>query len=324
MSMNYRAFGRTGLTVSEVGYGLWGMGGWTGSDDAESIAALHRSIELGCTFFDTALAYGDGKSEQLLGQVLPSHRDKPLVVATKVPPKNGKWPAKPEYALADVFPVDWVIACTERSLKHLGVEQLDVQQFHVWTDEWAEQDEWMEAIQTLKKSGKVRAFGISINRWDPTNIVEAMRTGLVDSVQVVHNIFDQHPEETLFPLCQEMGVAVIARVPLDEGSLTGTLTKDTTWPEGDFRNNYFPPDKLAAAVDRVEKLKGEVPEGMTLPEMALRFILSHPAVSTVIPGMRKTRHVDANMAAGDGQGLPADLLARLRPYKWNRGYAVEK
>lgn len=322
--MNYRAFGRTGLTVSEVGYGLWGMGGWTGSDDAESIAALHRSIELGCTFFDTALAYGDGKSEQLLGQVLPSHTDKPLIVATKVPPKNGKWPAKPEYALADVFPVDWVIACTERSLKHLGVERLDVQQFHVWTDEWAEQDEWMEAIQTLKKSGKVRAFGISINRWDPTNIIDAMRTGLVDSVQVVHNIFDQHPEDTLFPLCEEMGIAVIARVPLDEGSLTGTLTKDTTWPEGDFRNSYFPPDKLAAAVDRVEKLKGELPAGMTLPEMALRYILSHPAVSTVIPGMRKGSHVEANMAVGDGQGLPADLVSRLRPYRWNRGYAVEK
>ena len=322
--MHTRTFGRLGWPVSEVGYGLWGMGGWTGSDDAESVAALHRSVELGCTFFDTALAYGDGKSEQLLGQVLPSHKDKNLVVATKVPPKNGKWPAKPEYALADVFPVDWVVACTERSLRNLGVERLDVQQFHVWTDEWAEQDEWMEAIQTLKKSGKVRAFGISINRWDPTNIIDAMRTGLVDSVQVVHNIFDQHPEDTLFPLCQEMGVAVIARVPLDEGSLTGTLTKDTTWPEGDFRNIYFPPDKLAAAVDRVEKLKGEVPAGMTLPQMALRFILSHPAVSTVIPGMRKVNHVEANMAVGDGQGLPADLVKRLRPHRWNRGYAVEK
>lgn len=307
-----------------MGYGLWGMGGWTGSDDAESIAALHRSIDLGCTFFDTALAYGNGKSEQLLGQVLPAHRDKPLVVATKVPPKNGKWPATPEYALSDVFPVDWVIQCTETSLKNLGVERLDVQQLHVWTDEWAEQDEWMEAIQTLKKSGKVRAFGISINRWDPTNIIDALRTGLVDSVQVVHNIFDQHPEDILFPLCQEMGVAIIARVPLDEGSLTGTLTKDTRWPEGDFRNIYFPPDKLAAAVDRVDKLRGEVPGGMTLPDMALRFILSHPAVSTVIPGMRKARHVEANMACGDGQGLPADLVARLRPYRWNRGYPVEK
>lgn len=318
--MHTRAFGRTGLTVSEIGYGLWGMGGWTGSDDGESVRSLQRAIELGCTFFDTALAYGDGKSEQLLGQVLPAHRDRPLVVATKVPPKNGKWPAKPEYALGDVFPVDWVVECTERSLRNLGVERLDLQQFHVWTDEWAEQDEWMEAIQTLKRAGKVRAFGISVGRWTPTNVVEAMRTGLIDSVQVVHNVFDQEPEDQLFPLCQEMGVAVIARVPLDEGSLTGTLTKETRWPEGDFRNSYFPPERLAEAVDRVEALRGLVPPGMTLPEMALRFILSHPAVSTTIPGMRKTRHVEANLACGDGRGLPAGVLDRLRAHRWDRGY----
>lgn len=318
--MHTRAFGRTGLTVSEIGYGLWGMGGWTGSDDGESVRSLQRAIELGCTFFDTALAYGDGKSEQLLGQVLPAHRDRPLVVATKVPPKNGKWPAKPEYALGDVFPVDWVVECTERSLRNLGVERLDLQQFHVWTDEWAEQDEWMEAIQTLKRSGKVRAFGISVGRWTPTNVVEAMRTGLIDSVQVVHNVFDQEPEDQLFPLCQEMGVAVIARVPLDEGSLTGTLTKETRWPEGDFRNSYFPPERLAEAVDRVEALRGLVPPGMTLPEMALRFILSHPAVSTTIPGMRKTRHVEANLACGDGRGLPAGVLDQLRAHRWDRGY----
>ncbi len=310
--------------MSEVGYGLWGMGGWTGSDDGESIAALHRSIELGCTFFDTALAYGDGKSEQLLGRVLPAHRDQALVVATKVPPRNGKWPAKPEYALNDVFPAGYVREATDRSLANLGIERIDLQQFHVWTDEWAEQDEWMRAVEDVKRTGKVRAFGISINRWDPTNVVEALRTGLIDSVQVVYNIFDQHPADALFPLCEEMGIGVIARVPLDEGSLTDTLTKDTRWPEGDFRNQYFPPDKLAAAVDRVALLKSELPEGMTLPEMALRFILSHPAVSTVIPGMRKAGHVEANMAAGDGRGLPAELVERLRPYRWNRGYIVEK
>lgn len=307
-----------------MGYGLWGMGGWTGSDDAESVAALHRSIELGCTFFDTALAYGDGKSERLLAQVLPAHRDQSLVVATKVPPKNGKWPAKPEYDLADVFPLDHVIAATDTSLRNLGVERIDLQQFHVWTDEWAERDEWIRAIEDLKRAGKVRAFGISINRWDPMNVVEALRTGLIDSVQVVHNIFDQHPEEQLFPLCEEMGIAIIVRVPLDEGSLTGTLTKDTRWPEGDFRNLYFPPARLSEAVDRVERLKTELPEGMSLPEMALRFILSHPAVSTVIPGMRRTAHVEANMAVGDGQGLAPELVARLRAHKWNRGYVVEK
>ena len=322
--MNTRAFGRLGWPVSEVGYGLWGMGGWTGSDDAESVASLHKAIELGCTFFDTALAYGNGKSEQLLAQVLPAHRDKQLIVATKVPPMNGKWPAKPEYPIEDVFPADYVVEATETSLRNLGVERIDLQQFHVWTDAWAECDEWMEAVVRLTRAGKVRAFGISVNRWDPTNVVEALRTGLIDSVQVVHNIFDQEPEVSLLPLCQEMGVAIIARVPLDEGSLGGTLTKDMRWPDGDFRNQYFPPARLAEAVDRVERLKAEVPEGMTLPEMALRFILSHPAVATVIPGMRRLKHVETNMAAGDGKGLPEALVSRLRAHKWNRGYVVEK
>ncbi len=322
--MNTRTFGRLGWPVSEVGYGLWGMGGWTGSDDAVSVAALHRAIELGCTFFDTALAYGNGKSEQLLAQVLPAHRDKPLIVATKVPPMNGKWPAKPEYAIEDVFPTDYVVQATETSLRNLGVERLDLQQFHVWTDEWAECDEWIDAVDRLKRAGKVRAFGISVNRWDATNVVEALRTGLIDSVQVVHNIFDQEPEASLLPLCREMGVAIIARVPFDEGSLTGTLTKETRWPDGDFRNQYFPPARLAETVDRVDRLKPEVPEGMTLPEMALRFILSHPAVSTVIPGMRQVRHVEANMAAGDGLGLSDELITRLRAHKWNRRYVVEK
>ena len=322
--MHTRTFGRLGWPVSEVGYGLWGMGGWTGSDDAESVAALHRAIELGCTFFDTALAYGNGKSEQLLGQVLPAHRDKGLIVATKVPPMNGKWPAKPEYDIEDVFPSDYVVDATERSLRNLGVECIDVQQFHVWTDAWAERDDWMDAVDRLKRAGKVRAFGISVNRWEPTNVVEALRTGLIDSVQVVHNIFDQEPEQELLPLCQEMGVAIISRVPFDEGSLTGTLTKDTRWPDGDFRNQYFPPARLAESVERVERLKSEVPDGMTLPEMALRFILSHPAVSTVIPGMRRLSHVEANMAASDGRGLPEEVVTRLRAHKWNRRYVVEK
>ena len=322
--MHNRTFGRLGWSVSEMGYGLWGMGGWTGSDDSESIASLHRSIELGCNFFDTALAYGNGKSEQLLAKVLPDHRDKPLIVATKVPPMNGKWPAKAEYAIEDVFPSDYVVSATEKSLQNLGIERIDLQQFHVWTDAWAERDEWMDAVDRLKRAGKVRAFGISVNRWEPTNVVEALRTGLIDSVQVVHNIFDQEPERELLPLCQEMGVAIIARVPLDEGSLSGTLTKDSRWPDGDFRNQYFPPARLAEAVDRVERLKAEVPAGMTLSEMALRFILSHPAVSTVIPGMRKLEHVESNMAAGDGQGLPAELIERLRRHRWDRGYIVEK
>jgi aryl-alcohol dehydrogenase-like predicted oxidoreductase len=317
-----RQFGRLGWPVSEVGYGLWGVGGWTGSNDDESVNAIERSIELGCTFFDTALAYGDGKSEQILGQVLKRHRDKPLIVATKIPPKNRKWPALPSYPLADVFPADYIREATETSLENLGLERLDLQQFHVWTDEWAGDERWQRAVDDLKREGLIRGFGISVNRWEPTNILRALQTKLVDSVQVVYNVFDQNPEDELFPMCRELGVAVIARVPFDEGSLTGTMTRDMTWPEGDWRNLYFPPDKLAAILDRVDALAPDVPAGMTMAELALRFILANPDVSTIIPGMRRIRNVEANLGVSDGRALGADVVARLRRHRWVRTYFV--
>jgi aryl-alcohol dehydrogenase-like predicted oxidoreductase len=320
--MHTRPFGRLGWPVSEVGYGLWGMGGWTGSDDTESRAALERAIELGCTFFDTALAYGDGKSELLLGQVLSRHRGKPLTVATKIPPKNRQWPARGHYALDDVFPADYIREMTETSLRNLGVERIDLQQFHVWTDAWAADERWQRTVDDLKQQGLIGGFGISINRWEPTNVLKALETGLVDSVQVVYNIFDQNPEDELFPMCRERGIAVIARVPFDEGSLTGTMTRDMTWPEGDWRNLYFPPDRLAAILDRVDRLRQEIPPGMTMPELALRFILANSDVSTIIPGMRRIRNVEANLTVSDGKPLAPGVLERLRAHRWIRDYSV--
>jgi len=320
--MHARPFGRLGWPVSEVGYGLWGMGGWTGSDDTESRAALERAIELGCTFFDTALAYGDGKSELLLGQVLSRHRGKPLTVATKIPPKNRQWPARGHYALDDVFPADYIREMTETSLRNLGVDRIDLQQFHVWTDAWAADERWQRAVDDLKQQGLIGGFGISINRWEPTNVLKALETGLVDSVQVVYNIFDQNPEDELFPMCRERGIAVIARVPFDEGSLTGTMTRDMTWPEGDWRNLYFPPDRLVAILDRVDRLRQEIPPGMTMPELALRFILANSDVSTIIPGMRRIRNVEANLTVSDGKPLAPGVLERLRAHRWIRDYSV--
>ena len=317
-----RTFGRTGWPVSEVGYGLWGMGGWTGSNDDESVAAIARAIELGCTFFDTALAYGMGKSERLLGQVLARHRDRALTVATKVPPKNMAWPALASYALGDVFPADHVRRSTETSLTNLGLTCVDLQQFHVWTDAWARDERWQRAVDDLKREGLIRAFGISVNRWEPGNVIAALRTGLVDSVQVVYNLFDQDPEDELFPACRELGVAVIARVPFDEGSLAGALTPGMRWPDGDWRNLYFTPEKLAETLTRVARVKEDLPPGMTLPELALRHILSCPDVSTVIPGMRRAAHVDANLAVNDGRRLSAALLTQLRRHRWNRDYVV--
>ena len=320
--MRFRPFGRLGWPVSEVGYGLWGMGGWSGSNDDESLAALERAIEKGCTFFDTALAYGNGKSEQLLGRVLARRRDVRVIVATKIPPKNLKWPALASYALDDVFPADHIRASTEISLRNLGVNTIDVQQFHVWSDAWATDDRWHRAVDDLKREGLVRAIGISVNRWEPANVLRALETGLIDSVQVVYNIFDQNPEGELFPACRERGVAVIARVPFDEGSLTGTLGPDTRFPDGDWRNMYFTPAQLLATLPHVERLKTIVPPTMTLPELALRFVLHHPAVTTTIPGMRRLANVRANCAVSDGAPLSGSLLEQLRGHRWTRDWVV--
>jgi aryl-alcohol dehydrogenase-like predicted oxidoreductase len=328
--MRYRTFGRTGWQTSEVGYGMWGMGGWTGSDDEESARALDRALALGCTFFDTAWAYGSGRSETLLGKALRSHGNQgaglgtkarhpgPIIVATKIPPKNMQWPGKDEYDVRDTYPPDHIRAYTEKSLANLGVEAIDLQQFHVWSDAWAGDTAWQRAVDALKREKLVRAFGISVNRWEPVNVMRALATGLIDSVQVVYNIFDQSPEDELLPYCEQHGIAVIARVPFDEGSLTGTLTADSRWPEGDWRNLYFNREHLAATLVRVENLEPLVPEGMDLPELALRFILAHPAISTTIPGMRRPRHVERNLAASDGQPLPPRLRQALKAHRWSR------
>ncbi len=319
--MHTRRFGRLGWLVSEVGYGMWGMGGWTGSDDDESRRALARAFALGCTFFDTAWVYGRGHSEELLGEAL---RARPagapsVFVATKVPPKNMKWPGKAEYPIADVYPPDHIREYTEISLRDIGVPAIDLQQFHVWSDAWAADAAWQRAIADLKREKLVRGVGISVNRWEATNVLRALDTGLIDSVQVVYNIFDQAPEDELLPYCAAHDIAVIARVPFDEGSLTGTLTRSSTWPEGDWRNLYFTPAHLAATLERVERLGPLVPDGMDLPELALRFILEQPAVSTVIPGMRRPRHVEGNLAVSDGVRLPPRLHDALRSHRWDRG-----
>jgi aryl-alcohol dehydrogenase-like predicted oxidoreductase len=316
--MRYRRFGGVGWSVSEIGYGMWGMGGWSGSDDEESLTSLDRAIALGCTFFDTAWAYGQGHSETLLGHTLRRHGDKRLYVATKVPPKNLQWPGKAETPIAEVFPPAHIRAYTEKSLKNLGVETIDLQQLHVWSDAWASDTGWQRAVRELKDTGMIRAFGISVNRWEPANVLRALDTGLVDSVQVVYNIFDQAPEDTLFPYCESHGIAVIARVPFDEGSLTGGLNPQSRWPDGDFRNIYFNPENLANTLDHVARVEPLVPAGMDLPELALRFILEHPAVSTTIPGMRKPTHVERNIAVSDGERLPSRLRDALRAHRWDR------
>lgn len=316
--MQFRRFGRTDWQVSEVGYGMWGVADWTGADQAETEKSLDKAVELGANFFDTAWGYGSGKSEEILGRLLKRHAGKKLYAATKIPPKNFTWPSRPEFSLSDCFPADHIVEYTEKSLKNLGVETIDLQQFHVWEDSWADNDEWKKAVEKLTQEGKVQHWGISVNRWEPDNCLNSLKTGLISSVQVIYNIFDQNPEDNLFPLCKELDIAIIARVPFDEGTLTGTFTHETTFPENDWRSTYFVPENLHSSVDHADALRPLIPAGMTMPEMALRFILSNPDVGTIIPGMRKIRNVEANLASSDGKGLSSDLLEELKKHRWER------
>ena len=316
--MKYRRFGRTGWNVSEIGYGMWGMAGWSGSQDEESLASLNRAVELGCNFFDTAWAYGNGKSDGLLGETLARNKNKRLFSASKIPPKNDRWPAKPEYAYQDVFPHDHVMKYAKNIREKLRVDSIDVLQFHVWDDSWSDQPEFRETVEELKSSKLIRWFGLSLNRWEPANGIAAIRTGLVDAVQVIYNIFDQAPEDELLPVCRELNIGVIARVPLDEGSLGGKMTLETRFPADDWRASYFGPENLQPTIERVEALKTIVPPGMTLPEMSLRFILSNPDVSTTIIGMRNLNHVKENFAASDAGPLDKVLLTELKKHRWDR------
>ena len=316
--MKYRTFGRTGWQVSDIGYGMWGMGSWSGSDDEESLRSLQHAVDLGCNFFDTAFAYGSGRSEGLLGTLVRNNPDKKLYTATKVPPKNMQWPAQPEYTLDESYPPDHIEEYVHKSLENSGLESFDLVQLHTWNDEWTDEKAWSDKFDELKRHGLINAVGISINRWEPWNGVRAVRSGKIDSVQVIYNIFDQNPEDDLFPACEEMNVAVIARVPFDEGTLTGVITKKTKFPADDWRSHYFAPENLIPSVDRADALKPLVREGSTMAEMALRFILSNGAVSTIIPGMRKIKNVESNIAASDLGPLDGDLVSELRKHRWVR------
>jgi aryl-alcohol dehydrogenase-like predicted oxidoreductase len=320
--MNYRTLGRTGLEVSEISFGAWGIGGgmWKESDDAEAMRALHKAVDLGINFIDTALAYGNGHSERLIGKFLRERKER-VYIATKIPPKNQLWPARKGSPVNEAFPKAYIIECTEKSLKNLGVDCIDLQQFHVWVDEWLYQGDWQDAIQKLKEEGKIRAFGVSINDHAPETALELGKSGLANTFQVIYNIFDQSPEEELFPLCIEKKIAVIARVPFDEGSLTGKVTPETTFPDGDWRNRYFRGDRKKQVWERVQLLQKLLDgEAKSLPELALRFCLSHPAVSTVIPGMRTVNHVQTNAAVSDGRLLSDALRAELKRHAWQKNF----
>lgn len=320
--MRYRTLGRLDWQVSEVGYGMWGIaggpGGFTGADYDTAPGCLDLAVELGCNFFDTAWAYGRGISEQMLGALLRRHPGRKLYVATKIPPKDMEWPPRADASLDEVFPAAHIREYVHKSLENLAADRIALVQFHVWEDRWAKDERWQEALSDLKREGVIDAVGISVNRWEPANCFAAIDTGLVDVIQVIYNIFDQAPEDELFPRAQRDGIGVIARVPFDEGTLAGAVRADSTWPEGDWRNTYFGPENLSPSVEHLRRLVADVGDRMPLPELALRFILANPAVSTVIPGMRTPSHVRANIAVSEAGPLDGALLGSLRQHRWDR------
>ncbi len=320
--MRYRRLGKTGFQVSEMGYGAWGIGGqlWLGGDDRESAQALRLAIERGVNFIDTALAYGDGHSEQLFGQVVRETGHK-IYVASKVPPKNQLWPARPGVPISDVFPYEYIMESTESSLKNLGIETLDVQQLHVWNPEWIGRDEWKRAFEDLKRTGKAQAVGISINDHQPDSALEIVKTGLIDTVQVIYNIFDQTPEKNLFPLAVERDIGVIARTPLDEGALTGRINEHSQFEPTEFRARYFKGDRKKQVAERVAAIERDLGiQNDVMPEVALRFCMSHPAVSSVIPGMRTRANVEFNCSIPGKGPLPDKVLGVLRKHAWEKNF----
>ena len=320
--MEHRRLGRTGVQVSEIGFGAWGIGkGWWGeTDDNLSVRSLVRALELGITFIDTAYAYGSGHSERLIARAFREAARR-VFVATKVPLKGAEWPPKPGGRAREAFPADWIIKHTEQSLGNLETDCLDLQQLHIWRDEWVDEPEWQEAVQKLKQQGKIRFFGVSIMDHEPETALRLVRSGIADTVQVIYNIFDQSPTDALFPPCQQLDVGVIARVPFDEGGLTGRLTPQTIFPQGSFQTSYFRGNRLRETCERVERIRALLGGGVaTLPHLALKFCLSHPAVSTVIPGMRRPEHAEANCKASDGKPLSPDLLSRLKAHAWPRNF----
>ncbi|MDX9975604.1 MAG: aldo/keto reductase [FCB group bacterium] len=324
--MNYRKLGRTGIEVSEIGFGAWGIGGeWGARDDAAALLALRRAFDLGITFYDTAHVYGEGRSETLIGEAFDGMRDK-IVIASKVPPKNYNWPVRDGDSILETFPADWIVECTEESLRRLRTDYLDVQQLHAWAPEYTQLDEWYDALIKLKDEGKIRAFGVSVNDWDPYGGIGLVDSGRTDTVQVIYNIFEQRPAESLLPAAIEGNVGIIVRVPFEEGLLTGHLGPDYEFDEGDWRAEWLTRDRLEEAAKRVDALKPFVGESgpasaSNLAELALRFCLSHPAVSTVIPGMRRPAHVEENVRASEAGPLQEHVLNELKSHEFVHGWA---
>jgi len=322
--MNKRKMGRTGLEVSEIGFGAWAIGGsWGPQKERDSLEALNRALELGVNFIDTAAGYGDGKSERIIARVLKSSSER-VWVATKTPPTPGPWPPTPYCSADDRYPESYLRSNIETRLRNLDTDCLDILQLHTWTRAWNRDPKPLERLKKMQQEGLIRYIGLSTPEHDQNCVIDLMRRGYLDVVQVIYNIFEQEPAAELLPAALEYGVGIIVRVVFDEGVLTGKYSAHSTFPRGDFRNSYFAGDRLGRAVARVQRIKRDISGfGMTLPQVAIKFALSHPAVSTVIPGIRNRAQAEANAAVSGLPDLPDELLVRLRKHNWRRAFWYE-
>ena len=318
--MKYRTLGKTGFEVSEISFGAWAIGGgWGAQSDEESLAALHKAIDLGVRFIDTAAGYGNGHSERIIGKAL-KERSEEIVVATKTPPADGPWPPSPYCQWEDRYSESYLRENIEERLRCLDTEAIDLLQLHTWTRAWNRDPQPFLILKKLKEEGKIRNVGISTPEQDQNSVIDLMKAGLVDSVQVIYNIFEQEPAAELLPVAQECNVGIIVRVAFDEGSLTGKYTADHSFPEDDFRSNYFAGDRLERSVRRVEAIRGDIEgSGLNLPQFALKYTLAHPAVSCVIPGMRNVRQAELNCAVSDLPDIASEYLQKMNDHRWNRG-----
>jgi aryl-alcohol dehydrogenase-like predicted oxidoreductase len=323
--MKYRLLGRTDVSVSEIGFGAWALGGgWGPQPEEESEAALHKALDRGVNFIDTAAAYGNGRSEQIIGRVLKERRED-IFVATKTPPAPGPWPPTPYCRIEDRYPDDYLRKNLDERRRMLGVDCIDLLQLHTWTRAWNKNPRALDTLKKLQSEGKVKYIGVSTPEHDQNCVIDLMRRGYLDAVQVIYNIFAQEPVAELLPAADEHNVGVIVRVAFDEGSLTGKYRRGQRFGDDDFRSRYFAGDRIDRTVERVERIQAEVaklpPEGdYTLADVALRFVLAQPAVSTVIPGIRTVAQAEANTAASDLPPLSEELLVKLREHAWLRSF----
>ena len=319
--MKYRKLGKTGFEVSEIGFGAWAIGGsWGHQKESDSLAALSTALDRGVNFIDTAAGYGDGKSEKIIGEFLKGRKER-VYVSTKTPPVQGKWPPSPYCRIGDRYPEAYLRSSVEERLRNLQTDALDILFLHTWTRAWNDTPIALEILHSMKQEGLIRHVGISTPEHDQNCVIELMRSGLLDVVQVIYNIFEQEPAAQLLPVAQEENVGIVVRVAFDEGVLTGKYRGHETFSPDDFRSKYFAGDRLQRSVERVEAIRHDFRDhSLSMAELALKFSLSHPATGTVIPGMRNREQALKNTEVSARPDLTKEDLTLLRKHAWNRGF----